>query len=349
MRTNAFVLMTALPPTKGHLNLIQFAADLVQPLGGIAHVLVCTQPDEPFAIERYRAVRHAFKDNYGVKVHHLHRELEQNSKAPGFWEMWDEIMWSYGFKPGDFAVTSEPYGKTLADRLDGVFMPYDPNRELYYTKATQIRDNPAKYFHDIAHTFQHNLIQTVTLFGAESTGKTTISNKVSYEANGHWLFEYARPYLETAENVITRESMTAIWRGQAAIQRHGQRMLDKPWVVQDTDLFSTVGYWEFPHWQRELGPVPDGLIKDAIDLKSNLYLIPKSNIPFEKDPLRYGGDVREGSDEYWIDVAKRYALNYRIITEKDPQKRIAQALDYMAIHFDKRAARITYEREANGR
>lgn len=346
--SRAFVLMTAMPPTKGHINLIRFAAELADNVT----VIVCTQPDEPFPSERFLAVADATKHSERfhaageVKVEWLHRKLEQNPSAPGFWEMWDKIMRGFGFKPGDMCVSSEPYGKTLADRLDGVFMPYDPERELYYTKATQIRNNPAKYFADIAPEFQQHLRQTVTIFGAESTGKTTLSRELSYKANGHWLFEYARPYLTYTENVITPESMTGIWKGQKAIQRHGQRMLDKPWVIQDTDLFSTVGYWEFPHWQETLGPVPEELIKDAIELKSDLYLITKSNIPFEKDPLRYKSDegVREGSDEYWINVAEKYGLNYKVVTPKESGLRTAAALDMMDEHFDKIAARITYDR-----
>lgn len=345
---NVWTLMTAMPPTKGHINLIEFAADLAASVSGEANVIVCTQPDEPFAYERWASIAEHFSDDYGIRIHHLHETLEQNPNAPGFWDMWVDIMTRrYWMQPGDLFVTSELYGKTMAELTDTVFMPYDPNRELYYTKATNIRDNPAKYFSDIAHEFQPYIRQTVTLFGAESTGKTTISKELADDVNGHWLFEYARPYLETAGNVITPASMTAIWRGQAAIQRHGQRMLDKPWVVQDTDLFSTIGYWEFPHWQDVLGPVPDELIKDAVDLKSDLYLITKSNIPFEKDPLRYRSDegVREGSDEYWIGIAEKYGLNYEVIGYTKRLDRRARANDLLENHFAKITERITYDRK----
>lgn len=345
--TNAFVLMTAMPPTKGHIHLAEFAADLAAAQGGVATIIVCTQPGEPFAGERWYALWNHFRNDRRVVVRKLHRELEQNPEAPGFWDMWVHLMHGFGFKPGDMCVSSELYGKTLAKLLDGHFMPYDPHRELYYTKATDIRDNPAKYFHDIAITFQPVLRQTVTLFGAESTGKTTLSKELSYKMNGHWLFEWARPYLETVENIITVDSMTDIWHGQLATQRHGQRMTDKPWVVQDTDLFSTVGYWSFPHWQETLGPVPEGLVKDAIDNKSDLYLITKSNIPFEKDPLRYKSDegVREGSDEYWIGIAEQYGLNYEVITSSHPVDRLYEASAIMENHWKKIAEQIVYDRQ----
>jgi hypothetical protein len=39
--------------------------------------------------------------------------------------------------------------------------------------------------------------------------------------------------------------MTAIWKGQLALQRQAfESTVDAPFIVQDTDLFSTVGYWD---------------------------------------------------------------------------------------------------------
>lgn len=345
---NVWTLMTAMPPTKGHLNLAQFALDLAADTNSTAHVIVCTQPEEPYAHERWHAIREHFNGDPRIRVLRLHRKLEQNPAAPGFWDMWVEIMQQhFWMKPGDIFTSSELYGATMAEKTGTIFMPYDPQRELYYTKATNIRDNPAKYFHDIAPEFQKNIRQTVTFFGAESTGKTTLSHKISYDANGHWLFEYARPYLETVGPEINVDSMTAIWRGQAAIQRHGYDLLDKPWVIQDTDLFSTVGYWNFPHWKEHLGPVPEGLIKDALRLKSDLYIIPRSNIPFEKDPIRYKSDegVREGSDEYWIGIAEQYGLNYKIVTASDYQLRQAQAMDFMDNHWEQVSRPLVYDRK----
>ena len=58
---------------------------------------------------------------------------------------------------------------------------------------------------------------------------------------------------------------------------------------------------------------PKGLVTDATILKSDLYLITQSNIPFEQDPLRYGGDRRESKDEYWIGLCEGYDLNYRVV------------------------------------
>ena len=46
--TRAYVLMTAMPPTKGHLSLLNYAANLDVTS---VEVILATQPGEPFEIE----------------------------------------------------------------------------------------------------------------------------------------------------------------------------------------------------------------------------------------------------------------------------------------------------------
>jgi HTH-type transcriptional repressor of NAD biosynthesis genes len=344
--TKAFILMTALPPTKGHRNLIRFGASLRVPV----EVIVCTQNHEPYAYERFEAIKtfvdHEFSE-YRATARHLHQSLQQDPEAPGFWDMWVSIMKSYGAEPGVYYVTSEAYGKTMAEKMDGIFMPYDPERKLYYTKATRIREDLPKYFHDILPEFQHNLRTNVVVFGAESTGKTTLSEKLSDAVNGHWLFEWARPYLETAGPEINIDSMKAIWRGQRALQDHSKFLYDKPFAIFDTDLFSTVGYWEQPHWSEALGPVPEQLVKDALERKADLYIITKSNIPFEVDPIRYGGDRRESPDEFWIGIAEKYDLNYLVLEESALEDRVIAAMDAALWESSLKARTIEFEREHN--
>ncbi len=98
-------------------------------------------------------------------------------------------------------------------------------------------------------------------------------------------------------------------------------LTDRPYVVQDTDLFATVGYWE--HWNP--GTTPESLVEDARAGMSDLYLVTLSNIPFEPDPLRYGVHERETPDAYWIALAERYGLNYRVMDEATPKARIRAA------------------------
>lgn len=347
--------MTAMPPTMGHLSLVKFAAGIANKVT----VIVTTQPHEPYTEERYNAVKQAcagldeYKDERMVStisVVHLHKELPQDPETEGFWNLWHSLVGMKGFlnipaRKGDFFVTSEPYGAKLAELTGATFMPFDPKRELVYTKGTRVRAQPYKFFNDMIPEFQKYLRLTVTVWGAESTGKTTLSKEVAGLMDTHWVYEYARPYLETVGPEINTDCMNAIWRGQKSVQKMAQNWTGKPYIVQDTDLFSTVGYWEQPHWEAELGPVPEGLIKDAQAMKSDLYLITRSNIDFEEDPIRYGGDHRESPDAYWIALADKYNLNYVILNEKELMPRVAEAMAQLRKAGKEKGKTIAYDRK----
>lgn len=310
--SRTFVIVTAMPPTTGHMAMIDFAINLGDP----AVVAVHTQDPEPFQEERHSAV--AWHVGGRALTLHLNRSTPEDPESPGFRDYWRDQFKGLGFKPGDTLVTSESYGLWLAEMLDGIFIPYDIDRQLNPAKATPIREDYVANFDTIAPEFQKHLIKRVTLFGAESVGKTTVSRTLARVRDGYWAFEYARPYLEAVGPEVTRDKMEAIWRGQMALQRSAMDWRGKAFVFQDTDLFSTLGYWRLPHWKDALGLPPKMLEVDAQVLKSDLYIILKSDsVPFEPDPLRYGGDHRESDDQYWIDLAEQYDLNYVYASPKD--------------------------------
>lgn len=338
--SSSYVLMTAMPPTKGHLHLIEFARHVADEV----HVIVCTQPDEPFAIERVSAIRDATSRMSGIHVHNIHQVLPQEPEDdPGFWDMWKGFLVKYGITKGDFVVASEAYGKTLSVITRTTWIPYDIDRGVFFSKATWVRDDPRRNFKDILPEFQPHLRARITLFGSESVGKTTLSKDLSMTVGGYWLPEWARPYMERFEPAATVPVMTNIWRGQKALQLLGQDLADKPFIIQDTDLFSTWGYWKL--WESKLGPVPDELFADAIRDKSDLYIIPRANIPFEEDPLRFGGDVRETLDQYWVDICEKYDLPYIILNGSSRATRTLECVELTEYFYKKTIApRIAYQR-----
>jgi NadR type nicotinamide-nucleotide adenylyltransferase len=316
--TDAFILMTALPPTKGHLDLINFANNLISP-GDLVHVLLVTEPDEPKSAARFSALKAATRGMHQVVVHWIDQEVPQNPEEhPDFWSYWADVLSEYSFQEGDYIVASEPYGVQLAEAAKGVFMPYDLERSIRYTKASRVRADYRIFWEDILPEFRPYLRKTVTIFGAESVGKTTTAEGLSWMLlNSKWYPEWARPYLETVGPEVTEEKMIRIWEGQKALQRSALLDNEVEFRIQDTDLYSTLGYWEM--WSPDT--VPNELRQDAKWYRSDVYFVLASNIPFEKDPLRYGGDVRESSDQYWIDLCVRENLHYYYITSTEETQR----------------------------
>ncbi len=323
--TNSYVLMTAMPPTKGHLDLIRFAASL----GGQVRVIVNTQPEEPLGTARYRAVKLAVKAlEADIVVEQYNVTLPQEpEEAPGFWDMWGGILSKYGFQPGDRIVASELYGVRLAEEVGGQFYPYDIDRQIRHTKATEVREDFMDEWDQIIPEFRTMIQKRVTIFGAESTGKTTLTSDVqaNWSPYCNSIFEWARPYLEAVGPMLTTQKMKAIAEGQKALQLTAQRTAVKPILVQDTDLYSTLGYWQ--NWSS--ATVPELLDNDAFWLRSDLYLVTKSNIPFEPDPLRYGVDKRELSDDYWIKMLEDRELPYKVLQGQTRHDRLFEASDYI--------------------
>lgn len=339
--TTAFVLMTAMPPTRGHMALIDFAAELAPKV----KVLVCTQPDEPFAIERWAAIDTRYSDDRDIHVVNLSRKMEQNSEAPGFWDMWRHILDGHGMTEHDVVVSSEAYGQKVADLFGADFIPFDPNREILNVKATHVRTDPLRYFDLMAPEFQGHLRRRVTVFGAESVGKTTLSRRLADAVNGQYLPEWARPYLEMVGPELSVKKMRSIQSGQTALQYAAHGLSENnPFVIQDTDLFSTLGYWRmYSH-----NTVTESLRNSARAIKSDLYIIlDQSEVPFHTDPLRYGGNKRESTDQYWIDLCEEFSLPY-IYLHGSEWERVSQASDLCLDLFNDHAAPLrNYQRKNN--
>lgn len=353
MHRRSYILMTALPPTIGHGALIEYAAQL----SFNTTVVLVMQPDEPYQRERVESLSRFLRaletrmgvaeGRYTLEVINQYLPQEPTPEIEAqFWDMWAEFLVRFGAQTGDAIVASERYGVKLAEIVGATFYPFDMNRHLVHAKATQVRKNPLLNFRLMLPEFRSYLRKRVTIFGAESTGKTSLTTSLS--RNGRFS-EWARPYLEIPEigPEVTEEKMHAIWHGQAALQRlsyTSTAVVNNSRVVFDTDLFSTLGYWRM---DKNLGEPPAGLAGEATLLKSDLYILTKSNIPFTPDPLRYGGDKRESDDQYWIDILEEFNLNYVVLESSNHLDRVDEADYHITQLFTDDIEKLQYQRRGS--
>ena len=345
MKTN-WVLMTAMPVTTGHEALIKFADRFSAHRNELTVVVLCTQPGEPYIRERQKAIQTILNRLPTAQLRVIPDEIEQNPGASGFWDLWRGILGDFGFKPGDGIIASDEYGKRLAQELGGKFYPYDLKREIVSSKATAVRHSYTWNYDMVADSFKPFLQRRVVVFGAESTGKTTLTRAIYSEYGPRMstpLVEWARPYLEMKDNPeIEPGDMDAIYAGQRALQ---WQALDagKPLIIQDTDTLSTLGYTKLhPEWNSE-----DYEHEWAGVYPADLYLFLPSTIPFEKDPLRYGGDVREGSDEFWLNILKEEEVDYKVIESTTVKDRKKEAVAHIDNLLDRVEDSIAFKRAWN--
>ena len=127
----------------------------------------------------------------------------------------------------------------------------------------------------------------VVLFGAESTGKSTLAERLATRFGAPWSAEFVREYWDTQGGVITADSLDAIARGQleaedaakARAESGGARV-----VFHDTDLL-TCTLWDdllfpgtCPQWVRAEA--------DKRARATDLFLFCDTDLPWAPDPQR---------------------------------------------------------------
>lgn len=127
----------------------------------------------------------------------------------------------------------------------------------------------------------------VVLYGAESTGKSTLAEKLAARFGAPWSAEYVREYWDTHDGVITAASLDAIARGQVSAEDQARdRALasGSPVVLHDTDLL-TCTIWDdllFP------GACPEWVRSEAAARvrRTDLFLFCETDLPWAPDPQR---------------------------------------------------------------
>lgn len=342
------IVLTALVPTTGHQFLIDFAADFMKSVGGLLHVIICSRSHEPVkGAARLAAFReHYRKEIYCCKISFY---LYENDDAPqnpsdhtNFWGVWKEIIETTVKKKFSYVFASEKYGENLAACLGATFVPCDISRNVVPVKGTNVRNDIFHNFMDILPEMKPSLRTKVTFFGAESTGKTTISKEIAHRLDYYYVPEWAREYLETVGPKITSEKMKIIGSAQYSIQNTvNTQLMEKQGIICDTDILSTIGYYRILN-----KPAPQALHKWFHNTVSDLYIVMNSKIPFVPDRLRYGIDKRESTDQFWIDLLKEFNCKFHIMESTDKMYQIGEAFEVIkSLNFSKFGAIKNFVRD----
>ncbi|MEQ1609603.1 MAG: AAA family ATPase [Hyphomonadaceae bacterium] len=135
----------------------------------------------------------------------------------------------------------------------------------------------------MSETAHRNRPKRITLFGAESTGKTTLAGQLGRHFNSIVIPEYGRTYTEQhGQDASTARDMIKIARGhlelRRAAEREGGRLL-----IEDTDPVLTA------IWSDILAGWRDPWF-DTFEDYPALYLLCDIDLPWVGDSVRYFGD-----------------------------------------------------------
>lgn len=341
---NGVVLMTALPPTVGHQHLIEFASRWMMAAepAGLVHVLLCSRSFEPIdGSVRADAIRRQFGDRPNVVVVHYREDAapQQPGDHPDFWRVWRDIVNAHVPDCG-IVFASERYGFPMAAVLGGRFVPCNVYRETFAVSATAVRRDLIGHFRQLIPAIRPHFQMTATVIGAESTGKTTVSKAIAATGIDHYTPEWAREYLELLPSPeATAGRMHEIVLGQSALEQSAKALTDRPFVIRDTDLLATIGFFV-------LSGIPGIEAAEARFEPADIYYVMPDTIPFKPDPLRYGGDMRESATSFWVELLQRYRCRCHRVESTDPGAQRDEILAHLAgLHRDRFEAVARFERD----
>jgi NadR type nicotinamide-nucleotide adenylyltransferase len=149
-------------------------------------------------------------------VHLTDENPQEPSEHPAFWSIWRTSL--ERVLPGrpDVVFASEAYGEKLAEVLGARFVAVDPARSIVPVSGTAIRKEPLRHWARIPRCVRPYFVKRVSIVGPESTGKTTLAQRLADRFDSVWVPEWARTLLERRRGSLDGFDWTEVVRGQIA-------------------------------------------------------------------------------------------------------------------------------------
>jgi HTH-type transcriptional repressor of NAD biosynthesis genes len=193
-------------------------------------------------------------------------------------------------------VTSEEYGNYVAEFMNIRHIPYDRSKTLFPVSATAIRRDLFTHWKYLPDSVKPDFALKVVILGTESTGKTTLAERLARHFNGTLVAEAGRDIIADS-NDFTLDDLYLV------ATEHAKRideavMGNSPLVIIDTDIHTTISYARFV-FDRELEISADIYHSN----KANLYLYLNNDVEYWQDGTR----LRE-ADRNLLDHSHRRVL-----------------------------------------
>lgn len=177
-------------------------------------------------------------------------------------------------------------------------------------------------------------MKKIVIIGPESTGKSTLCEKLAAHYQTSWCPEYAREYLLLHGTNYSYDNLLEIAKGQVALEEKYTRIVEKnagdfsrltphvsplttshsPLLFIDTDMYVMKVWCNFV-----FGKTHSWILSQIIQRKYDLYLLCNVDLPWVKDELREYPDLARREKLYniykeimlnqsvpWVDISGSY-------------------------------------------
>ncbi len=308
-----------MPVHNGHQALIYFAAERCDEL----IVSMSYTPSDPIAAHiRLKWLREIFKGNSKLYIQQIEDDFDQPHLPPAnrtaIWAA--QIKKHYG--KVDVVFSSEDYGEPFAAHLGARHISFDRERKMIPVSATQIRQHTLRNWDYLPAVVRPYYVKKICFYGPESTGKSTLAEKMAARYQTHFVPEVAREMITS--NNFTIEDIIRIGQAQTERVRNKQLTAHKL-LLCDTDLITTQIYS-----QHYLGVVPAELIELERQIKYDLYFLFDVDVPWVSDGLRDLGHKRAEMFRAFRSELEKRKIPFLLV-----QGTYAQREEFVQKHLDK--------------
>jgi HTH-type transcriptional repressor of NAD biosynthesis genes len=270
-----------MPIHNGHIALINFAASHCDEL---IVSMSFTPEDKIDPILRFKWIKDIFKDQPNIKPVIIADDFDDESRPlnerTNIWA----IRMREVYPKIDMLFSSEYYGAPFALNLQAEHILFDEPRKFIPVSATLIRNNPFQYWEFIPKEVRPYFVKKICFFGPESTGKSTMAEKMALHYHTTFVPEVARELITS--NDITVDDIIKIGIAQTERVKEKTNIANKL-VFCDTDLITTKIYS-----QHYLNEVPQILSDLENEVSYDLYFLLDIDVEWVADHLRDFGDKR---------------------------------------------------------
>lgn len=163
----------------------------------------------------------------------------------------------------------------------------------------------------------------IVITGAESTGKSTLTERLANHFEAPYIPEIAREYVENLNRKYTYSDVERIAKMQIATFISISKS-DAPYIFVDTWLIVTKIWFEFVYKKT-----PDWLINEILNTKIDLFLVCDIDLPWIADPVREnGGENRKILQNKYIENISEFKFKYKLVSGID-KERFQNALKFL--------------------
>jgi len=144
----------------------------------------------------------------------------------------------------------------------------------------------------------------VCLIGADSTGKTTLAERLAKHYETEWVPEYARELIEAQGGQFTFDDMINIVEGQLVAEARHALNAKELMFCDGSPLANCV--WS----ERYFGKCHPRVVALAGATYYDLYLLTRADVSYEVNPIRDSLEWREWLDARFLAELQRSSCKY---------------------------------------